>query len=131
MLRLETRDEYTNIWTRAWNIAGQSVRFTRWSEDFDQDTQRTSNALWVRMPKLGQQFWDYEVTMTIGKAIGTPIGVDKRTLDREFGYFANILVDVDMSKPIPTKVKINEDGGRQFEQILEMPGIVKWWDIPW
>lgn len=87
-----------------WKVENQTIRFTQWTEEFDPDGQRSTNVLlWVRFPELKQQFSDYEVLMTLGKALGTPIGIEKRTLDREYCYLANILVDIDMSKPVATR----------------------------
>lgn len=51
--------------------------------------------------------------MTIAKGLGTPRAVDKRTLEREYGYYTNILVEIDLSKPIPNRgwKRISARGG--------------------
>lgn len=122
MLKLNSQDEFIKIWSQSWNFGNQVVRFSKWSDDFDPDKQRSSSAvLWVRFPKLKQQYWDYELLMVLGKGLGTPIGVDQRTINREYGYFANVLVDIDLSKPVPSMVKVREEGGVEFSQPVEIP----------
>ncbi|XP_026396028.1 uncharacterized protein LOC113290660 [Papaver somniferum] len=56
----------------------------------------------------------------MGKVLGTPIVVDQRTLNLEYGNFASVLVDVDFAKHIPSRIKITA-GGRTFWQYLEIP----------
>lgn len=59
--------------------------------------------------------------MTLGKSLGTLVGVDQRTIIKEYGYFANVLVSIDLSKHIPDKVNVKEEGGREFVQNVEIP----------
>lgn len=113
MLKLNSQDECVKIWSQAWKFDNQVVRFIKWSPEFDPDSQKSSKALlWVRFPKLRQQFWDYELLMTLGKALGNPIGVDQRTISREYGYFANVLIDIDLAKPVPDMIIVKEEGGK-------------------
>lgn len=122
MLRLVSRDDFIRIWAQPWKFGNQTVRFIRWTPEFDTDKQKSANALtWVRFPKLKQQYWDYELLMTLGKGLGTPIGVDQRTIDREYGYFANVLVEIDLSKPIPEGINVKEEDGKEFFQAIEIP----------
>lgn len=73
------------------NFGDQTLRFTKWYLDFDSERQRSSKALlWVRFPKLKQQYWDFKLLMTLKKGLGAPIGVDQRIINREYGYFANV-----------------------------------------
>lgn len=60
--------------------------------------------------------------MTLGKGIGMLTGVDERTLQREYAYFVNVLIDVDLSEPVPSKASVK--GGRKFldaVEILKLP----------
>lgn len=57
----------------------------------------------------------------LGKGLGVPIGVDQRTINREFGYFVNVLVNIDLVKPMPDRVIIKKEGGGEFSQPVEIP----------
>lgn len=121
MLRLESKDDFIRIWPQTWRLGNQLIRFIRCTPDFGPDKHKSANALlWVRFPKLKQQYWDYELLMTLGKGLGTPIGVDQRTISREYGYFANVLVDIDLSKPVRDGINVKEEGGREFFQPVEI-----------
>lgn len=78
----------------------------------------------VRFPKLEQQYWDYELLMSLGKYLGIPIEVDQRTITREYGYFANVLVDIDLSKQVLEGINVKEEGGRVCYQPIEMPKLL-------
>lgn len=59
--------------------------------------------------------------MTLGKGLGNPIGVDQRTISREYGYFTNVLIDIDLAKPVPDRITVKEEGGKEFMQLVEIP----------
>ncbi|KAF5174857.1 F-box/LRR-repeat protein [Thalictrum thalictroides] len=97
--------------------------FPRASSNFDPEVQRTTKALaWVRFPKLGQQYWEYdECIMSIAKAVGCPIGIDKFTMEREFGYYANVLIDLELSKSLPNQNLVEVEDDKEFIQDVVYP----------
>ncbi|KAL5725464.1 hypothetical protein ACHQM5_008605 [Ranunculus cassubicifolius] len=122
MFRLSNKEEFVRIWAQSWKFDNQNLRFTQWTPDFDPDKQRSSSTvLWVQFPKLKQQYWDYECLMRIGKGVGKPIGVDQRTIKREIGFYANVLIEIDLSKPVPKSVTVREEDGNHFIQEVEIP----------
>ncbi|KAF9596099.1 hypothetical protein IFM89_007152 [Coptis chinensis] len=89
--------------------------------------QSASNALiWVKFPKLSQQYWDYELLLAMGKTLGAPVGVDRHTIDRDFGFFASMLVEIDLSKPIPPQIWVEEEDGISFIQEVEVVKMPKY-----
>ncbi|KAF9611220.1 hypothetical protein IFM89_027770 [Coptis chinensis] len=52
--------------------------------------------------------------MSIARGLGNPVGVDKHTLSREYGYFAQVLVEIDLASPIPKKICEEEDADKSF-----------------
>lgn len=112
-LKLDSRDDYIRIWSQLWKVGDHCVCFTKWTPNFDPEKQKSSNMLfWVRFLMLPLQYWDYKLIIAMGKVLGTPIGVDKRTMEREYGYFINVLVDVDVSNPVPMSFNVREEGGK-------------------
>ena len=74
------------------------LRFFCWSKDFDPHNQTQSHAqLWARLLNLPQEYWRKATLFEIASGIGTPLTIDEATQSRLFGYYARILVDVDMS----------------------------------
>lgn len=50
--------------------------------------------------------------MRLEKAIGRPVGVGKHTQDREYGFFANVLIDINLPKPVSLKISVKEEEGK-------------------
>ncbi|KAF9603108.1 hypothetical protein IFM89_033833 [Coptis chinensis] len=87
---------------------------------------RTSTAsIWVKFPKLGQQYWDYEILMSIARGLGNPVGVDKHTLNQDFGFFELVLVEINLAKSIPGKILVEEGEGKSFFQEVEVDKLPK------
>ncbi|XP_026459671.1 uncharacterized protein LOC113360374 [Papaver somniferum] len=74
--------------------------------------------VWVRFPGLGLEFWNENFLFTICKEIGTPLKIDNATTRCEVGYYANVLVEVDFSQHIPSKVWIGTKYGGFFQDVL-------------
>ncbi|XP_026416838.1 uncharacterized protein LOC113312291 [Papaver somniferum] len=62
--------------------------------------------VWVHYPGLSLEYWDEETLFTISIAIGTPIKVDAATLQYQSGYYAKVLIEIDLAKTIPNKLWI-------------------------
>lgn len=43
---------------------------------------------------------------SIGRGLGTPLKVDKKTFDKEIGLFARILIDIDLARQVPERMLI-------------------------
>nr|XP_011465613.1 PREDICTED: uncharacterized protein LOC105351802 [Fragaria vesca subsp. vesca] len=51
--------------------------------------------------------------MEIARGVGTPLQIDKATRERQFGYYARILVDIELSQDLPTSLMV-EKGNHVF-----------------
>ncbi|KAL6138079.1 hypothetical protein ACLB2K_063365 [Fragaria x ananassa] len=82
--------------------------FMRWSPNFSPANQRNTNTqVWVRLWDLGLQFiWEPVTLFEIPNGIGVPIKIDQNTLERRFGLFARVLVDVDLSCSPPCELVV-------------------------
>ncbi|KAF6142721.1 hypothetical protein GIB67_018432 [Kingdonia uniflora] len=84
------------------------------------DNEEDRNKIWsatkhtrpsmVKFPRLGVEFWEFDTLMTIGRTLGTPIQVDQSSTTMEFGYFAKVLVDVNLAEPTPNKILVEVEG---------------------
>ena len=50
----------------------------------------------------------------IASAVGTPIDIDGSTRNHTFGYYARILVEIDLSKKAYDEVLVERDGFRSW-----------------
>lgn len=135
LIRLTNINDKNKIWRQGpWWIpciidgiqSDQLVKIQEWNKFFVPDNQKTVNAAtWCRLPGLGLECWEEDVLMGIGKGLGNPIAVDPKTLSREMGYFAAILVDIDYSKPLVKELELEDEEGTVFVQKIVYPWPVK------
>ncbi|KAF9606496.1 hypothetical protein IFM89_025771 [Coptis chinensis] len=122
MIRLVCEEDLRNILGGGpWRFGDQILRLSKWTPDFDPAIQHSSTAfVWIKFPKLGQQYWDYEILMSMGRALGSPVGVDKHTLNRDFGFYALVLIEIDLAKLIPQQFEVEEEEGKSFLQEVDV-----------
>lgn len=79
-----------------------------WFPDFDSNTMEvTRMPVWVRLYNLSLQFWNEVVLVGIGNIIGRYIKTDTLRLEECVYTFAQIRVEVDLSKALPECIQLN------------------------
>ncbi|XP_026420062.1 uncharacterized protein LOC113316043 [Papaver somniferum] len=103
---------------QAWIVAHQKLSLMERYPSFDADKQKTIHAtVWVKFPGLPMEYWIEKTFLAMGKSLGTPIVVDKRTLAHEYGYYASVLIDIaEMNDVDAIHVSV---GGLEFLQPIE------------
>lgn len=95
----------------SWNLSPGLFKLFPWTKDFIPSIQNTNSAqVWVRFYGLPQEYWRLKILFAIASSIGTPICSDiasiKPMIDRNFGYYVRVLVDMDVSSEIRYKVLV-------------------------
>ncbi|KAI9193780.1 hypothetical protein LWI28_000133 [Acer negundo] len=81
-----------------------------WVSDFNPAMEKSSNAqVWVRFYDLSWEYWHPKIISDLAKGIGVPLRLDKAIIDSDFGHFARVLVDVDVSSSPPTSLLLERD----------------------
>ncbi|KAF6174010.1 hypothetical protein GIB67_039961 [Kingdonia uniflora] len=75
--------------------------------------------VWVKFPDLGTEYWEEDVLMSMARIVGNPVQVDNSTLCRIMGFYGSVLMDVDFSKPVPTKIMVEWEGF-EFSQEIQL-----------
>ncbi|KAF6146188.1 hypothetical protein GIB67_005836 [Kingdonia uniflora] len=87
------------------------MRLMPWGPFFSVENHKNTNALiWCKFPGLPSELWSSKIVLSLGKTLGTPIQLDQSTLNHDYGYHASVLVDIDLSQPIPNHVFIDIEG---------------------
>ncbi|KAK2400289.1 hypothetical protein QL285_050002 [Trifolium repens] len=99
----------------SWNLSPGSLKLFAWTKDFNpRSQQNVSTQVWVRFYGLSQEYWRPNILFTIASSIGTPICIDSYTakpmLERTFGQFVRVLVDMDLSQTLRYKVLVERKG---------------------
>ncbi|XP_026410352.1 uncharacterized protein LOC113305546 [Papaver somniferum] len=117
-IKLDNEIDRDCIKSKVWEVTDQVLKVRNWVYNFRPTNQRTSRAfVWVRFPGLGLEFWSEQILFKICKEIGNPVKIDAATTKCDVGYYANVLVEVDFSLPIPNKVWIGTKYGGFFQEV--------------
>ncbi|XP_062013958.1 uncharacterized protein LOC133730367 [Rosa rugosa] len=96
-IHFATEEDMRRVWGGGTcTLASGLFRLSQWQPDFKPgDTlPQTHSQIWVRFYGLSQDYWHPQHLMEIARGVGTPLQLDRATKEREFGYFARVLVDV-------------------------------------
>lgn len=117
---LSSSAEKTTIWGRgSISLKPGILRLQHWTLDFDPDEQKSSNTqLWVRFYKLPWEYWHPHILTSIASGLGVPLKIDNATINGEFGHYARVLIDVDLSSKLPENLLIERIGKIFFIDIV-------------
>jgi hypothetical protein len=104
-IHFNTEEDMRRIWGGGTcTLASGLFRLSQWQPDFNPgDTlPQTHSQLWVRFYGLSQDYWHPQHIMEIARGVGTSLQLDRATKERQFGYFARVLVDVDLAGNLPS-----------------------------
>lgn len=120
VVRFSTADDCKRVLLDGtWKLFDNYVVAQRWRPDFDPKTSKLEKMpVWVRLPGLPVEYYRDDVLKLISQQVGTPLKLDKMTADVERGRFARAAVEIDLSKPLVSMVKI-----RRRVQHIEYEGI--------
>lgn len=109
----------------SWSLNPGILKLFAWSRDFSPNThQQTTTQVWLRIYGLSQEYWRKKILFAITSSVGTPICTDaitsKPRIERSFGHFARVLVDIDLSQELRYRVLVERKGYAFFLLILSM-----------
>lgn len=80
-----------------------------WNSNFDPMQDKTEKLIvWVRIPCLPIEYFDFAFLKKVGEKIGKPIRADHKTGTTARGRFVRICVEVDITKPLLTMFKMKK-----------------------
>ncbi|AES87865.2 DUF4283 domain protein [Medicago truncatula] len=99
----------------SWSLNPGILKLFAWSRDFSPNTQQqTTTQVWLRIYGLSQEYWRKKILFAITSSVGTPICTDaitsKPRIERSFGHFARVLVDIDLSQELRYRVLVERKG---------------------
>ncbi|XP_026417292.1 uncharacterized protein LOC113312773 [Papaver somniferum] len=121
IIKLDNLEDINHIWQGFWKVDTQILCIRSWEPNFNPAAQKTTSAyVWVIFPGLSIEYWKESILMQMGSILGRAIKVDEITLKRVVGYYACVLVEIDISKSIPNSIWVNSKYGK-FEQPIQAP----------
>lgn len=84
-----------------------------WTSNFDFQAEILRVIpLWVRLYNLPLNYWGKESLSMIGSMIDTPLFTDECTTQQQRITYARLLIEVDVTKPLPRVVTIEDSNGK-------------------
>ena len=103
-------EDYDFVLTQGpWMIGDSYLTIRRWVPNFvsDEAPIKTLTA-WVRIPHLSIEYFDKQVLHKIGVKIGRVVKIDRNTESMDRGQYVRFCIEVDLSKPLLSKFKLNK-----------------------
>ncbi|CAI0419994.1 unnamed protein product, partial [Linum tenue] len=123
LVRFRHQDDYEFAMNGGpWLLGETYLTVTRWYKGFNPWRSETTSAMvWAQLPDLPIEFIIKEAVMKIASYIGKPIRVDRATEFGERGKYARVCVEVDFTKPLLSRFKIEgEEYLIQYEGLENM-----------
>ncbi|PIM98497.1 hypothetical protein CDL12_29024 [Handroanthus impetiginosus] len=110
LIELTNAEDYARIWLRREIVVeGLPMRLFKWMRNFDFQFESAIAPVWVRFEGLPLHLYNAAALFTIGELIGQPLKVDEATRLRSRTGYARVCIEVDLLKPTPESVKIQQD----------------------
>ncbi|CAI0435130.1 unnamed protein product [Linum tenue] len=91
-----------------WTILDHYLVVHQWSPSFRTvDKPHKSVVAWIQLPELPVHFYHREVLFALGNLVGRTVKLDYHTENMERGKFARIAVELDMTKPLATRIRLD------------------------
>jgi len=110
MTRFANREDCEHVLMDGpWMIGDNYLVIWEWVPNFVlEDYKITRSTAWVRIPKLGVEYFNKRFLLTkICSKIGKMLKLDITTANVERSQFTRLCVDVDLTKPLLSKFRLN------------------------
>lgn len=105
-----------------WNIAGHPMLVAPWSPEFTPESPPiTSASVMVEFRGVPYLFFNRQSLSRIATAIGLPIGLAPETKRKENFEVAKVLVKVNLTKELPTRIVSGLSNGREMDITVSYP----------
>ncbi|XP_075083445.1 uncharacterized protein LOC142167184 [Nicotiana tabacum] len=112
---LEERNQV--LCTRHHTINNRPIVMKAWTPDFNlHDEVLRTIPLWVRFPNLSLNYWNMKALSKIGSALENPMYANDCTTGTVRISYARMLIEMDITKPLPRRVKMQDPMGNTIEQ---------------
>ncbi|XP_010314397.2 uncharacterized protein [Solanum lycopersicum] len=109
------------LFSGSYTISNRPIILKQWCPDFNFENEfLTKILLWVNFPKLPLNCWGVGSLSRIASVIGVPLFVDECTTKQTRTSYSRMLIEVNVTKPIPQKVTVMDPNGRTYMQEVVM-----------
>lgn len=84
--------------------------------DFNKEVLQTI-PIWVKYPNLPLNCWEMELLSRISSALRVPLYADECITRVKRISYAQVLVEMDVARKLPQKIKMEDPNGRDFKRV--------------
>lgn len=109
VVRFSNMEDYTFVMTQGpWIIGESYLTIRKWVPNFIPDEAPINKLIaWVRIPQQSVEYFDQSFLQNIGSKIAKVIRIDRNTKSKDKGHYIRFSVEVDLSKPLLSKFRLN------------------------
>ncbi|XP_075076575.1 uncharacterized protein LOC142163212 [Nicotiana tabacum] len=118
MHSIEERDDV--MMNGPYTMNNRPIIIRQWKEGFDfEDKILRTIPLWVKFPKLPLSYWSNKALSKIGSGLGKPLYVDACTTMTDRVVYARVLIEMDITRPLPGSIKLCDPTRKKIDQIVQ------------
>ncbi|XP_042487030.1 uncharacterized protein LOC122067260 [Macadamia integrifolia] len=107
LFKFDKEDDMAALWRRSLTrVARHVLKFQRWKPNFDVHSKNiTTKLIWIRFSDLPLEYWHEKILLTMAKAAGRPVALDRCTRAASMGSFARVQVEIEMGASRPEEIQ--------------------------
>nr|XP_033512476.1 uncharacterized protein LOC117277165 [Nicotiana tomentosiformis] len=103
-----------------YTMSSRPIIIRPWTEGFDFNVEvLKTKLLWIKFPKLPLNYWSNLALSKIGSGLGKPLYVDACTTVADRVSYARVLIEMDITRPLPGLIKLYDPKGKVIEQVVQ------------
>ncbi|KAK4720322.1 hypothetical protein R3W88_018660 [Solanum pinnatisectum] len=122
---LEDRDEV--FYAGPHTLNQKPIIVKKWTPNFDftKEVIQTIPIL-VKFPYLPLNYWGVQSLCRIRSGLGIPIYIDECTTQVDKISYARLLIEMDITRTLPTEIKVEDPNGRSFKQVVKYEWVLSY-----
>lgn len=107
--RFSNQADYNHVLMEGpWMIGDNYLTIRKWVPRFNASVEKiTRLTVWIRIPCLHIEYFDSRFLNLVGQLVGKVLRIDNTTASAERGQFARLSVEVDLTKPLLSKFRLD------------------------
>lgn len=89
------------------SIGNKRIHLAPWHPGMEDLPILKSAAVWICLRNIPYHLWCKQILFSLARTIGKPIRMDEFTASQKLLSYARILVEVDLSKPLPNCIRMD------------------------
>lgn len=118
VVKFKSEEDMNEIfYTGPYSMNNRPLILKKWCPNFDFSAEfLTEVPLWVKFPRLPVSCWSGDSLSRIANALGVPLFADEYATNQSRISFARMVIEVNVTKPIPESIAVMDPSGQVFHQ---------------